>query len=103
MRYIILSERELLDIKKLHESILSKSSHGLFHSAGKIMGKTITNEIQSRDNFFEEAAMILKERNFVSEIVFEEKKVTVEGSIESHEANEPTCDIIRGMKKVKLL
>ena len=53
--------------------------------------------IQDRDRFFEEAARILKDRNIVEDISFDEKTVTVTGSIEVRKEDHPTCDVLRGM------
>lgn len=102
MHYITLSENEISEIKKLHESLLSKSSHGIFYSIGKIIGENIAKEIASNQlsdwgKFSDEASRILKERGFVEQISFEEKKVTVKGSIEVTNSQSMTCDILRGI------
>jgi len=97
MRYISISQSELQEIKRLHESILSKSSGGLFYSIGRRFGENIVKEIQDRDRFFEEVARILKERNIVEDISFDEKTVTVNGSIEVRKVDYPACDILRGI------
>ncbi|HDH41789.1 MAG TPA: hypothetical protein ENG12_05235 [Candidatus Altiarchaeales archaeon] len=97
MRYISISQSEIQEIKRLHESVLSKSSGGLFYSIGRKFGRDIAKEIQDRDRFFEEAARILKDRNIVEDISFDEKTVTVKGSIEVRKENHPTCDVLRGM------
>lgn len=69
----------------------------MFYSIGQIFGRNMIEEIRDRDRFFEEAAGILKERNFVDEISFNEKKITVKGSIEVGRVDHPTCDILRGI------
>lgn len=97
MRYIPISQEELLKIKGLHESILSTASHGLFYSVGRIFGMDMVCKIKDRDRFFEEASNILTKRNFVEDISFDDKKVTVGGSIEVREADRPSCDILRGI------
>jgi len=97
MRYISISQSEIQEIKRLHESILSKSSGGLFYSMGRKFGENMVKEIQDRDRFFEEAARILKERNVVEDISFDEKTVTVKGSIEVGKVNHSTCDVLRGI------
>ncbi len=97
MRYVSISQSELQEVKRFHESILSKSSGGLFYSIGRKFGENIVKEIQDRDRFFEGTARILKERNVVEDISFDEKTVTVKGSIEVGRADHPTCDILRGI------
>jgi predicted hydrocarbon binding protein len=97
MRYVMLSEDEVQEIKKLHESLLSKSSHGLFHSVGKILGESIIKEITDDAKFFDEAARILKERKIVEEVSFDSGKVTARGCIEIKDSDSPTCDVMRGI------
>ncbi|MBN2014481.1 MAG: hypothetical protein JW778_04820 [Candidatus Altiarchaeota archaeon] len=97
MRYSTISDEEIHEIKKMYESIMSKSSHGLFHSTGKIIGQHIIKEITDRDRFFEEASRILKDRDIVRDISFEEKTITVRGSIEVTTSESNTCDILRGI------
>lgn len=97
MRCATISEEEIHEIKKMYESIMSKSSHGLFHSTGKIIGQNIAKGISDRDRLFEEAAVILKERNIVREISFAEKTVTVRGSIEVTNSDSTTCGVLRGI------
>ncbi len=91
------SKDELCEIKRLHESILSKSSHGLFHSMGKIIGKKIIEEIQDRNRFFEEATRILKERGIIEDASFKEKKIIMKGSIEAVNGEVSNCDLLRGI------
>lgn len=97
MRYATISEEEIHEIKKMCESIMSRSSHGLFHSTGKIIGQSITKSISDKDRLFEEAAIVLKERDMVKEIFFDEKTVTVRGSIEVKSSDSATCSILKGI------
>jgi predicted hydrocarbon binding protein len=97
MRYVMLSEDEIHEIKKLHESLLSKSSHGIFHSVGKIVGESIIKEITDDSKFLEDAARILKERKVVDEVTFESGTVTTKGCVEVRNSESPTCDVMRGI------
>jgi predicted hydrocarbon binding protein len=93
----MLSEDEVHEIKKLHESLLSKSSHGIFHSVGKIIGDSIIKEMGDGAKFFDEAARILKDRQIVKEVTFDSGRVTARGCIEIRDSASPTCDVMRGI------
>lgn len=97
MRYVMLSEDEVHEIKKLHESLLSKSSHGIFHSIGKIVGESIIKEITDDSKFLDEATRILKERKIVEDVTFESGTVTTKGCVEVKSSDAPTCDVMRGI------
>lgn len=98
MEFLLISRSELRQIKKLYETILGVSSEGLFYSVGQIVGKSIANTIKDRENFFENATKILKERNYVSDISFEDYTITAGGSIEiGRRGDKPDCHILRGI------
>ncbi len=98
MRYVKISQRELENIKKLYESVMSNACHGLFYKEGSVFGAEIAAAaIEDMDNFFEIAKKVLKERNWVEDITFKKNKITVKGSIEVSKGELATCHRLRGI------
>ncbi|RLI93880.1 MAG: hypothetical protein DRO90_02945 [Candidatus Altiarchaeales archaeon] len=98
MRQVCVYDSELIDIKNFFESMLGRSSHGLFYSIGQMIGRNIAREAShEHERFFEIVSKKIKERNFVEEIYFDNDTVTVFGSVEVHNSDHNTCDILRGI------
>lgn len=98
MRYVKISQKELKKIGKLYESVMSNACHGLFFREGSALGADIAAlAMKKRDNFFEIAKNVLKERGWVEDVIFDGNKITVKGSIEVSKNEEPTCHRLRGI------
>lgn len=98
MRFIRISQRELEDIRRLYESVMSKASHGLFYREGVTMGKQISDMAsEDMDKYLETAGRLIKGRGWVEDIRFNGSSVKAMGSIEATKASEPTCHKLRGM------
>lgn len=98
MRYIKISQDELVAIRKLYESMMSSACHGLFFREGRIIGNEISAlAMENGNNFFDKAGEQLKKRGWVTDIAFNGNTVTVKGSVEVAESPEPTCHRLRGI------
>jgi predicted hydrocarbon binding protein len=98
MRYAKISKREIINIRKLYESVMSNACNGLFFSEGRVFGEEIAEIAQKdRDNFFAIATKELKERGWLEEISFDGDTITVKGSIEVMNNEHPTCHRLRGI------
>ncbi|MFO7618660.1 MAG: V4R domain-containing protein [Thermoplasmata archaeon] len=99
MRFIRISQKELLKIRTLYESVMSHASHGLFYREGETLGKEIV-QMACGDSgaFLETAGRLIKGRGWVEDISFTAERVFAIGSIESADgAKEATCHRLRGM------
>lgn len=96
-RYLRYSKGELVDIKKLYESVMSFAAHGMFYRMGKIMGKRIAGESKQSKDFFKSAASALEEEGWAEVVEFKGTEVVVKGSIESKNGPEPSCHLLRGV------
>jgi len=83
MRHVKISKKELTNVAKLYESVMSNASHGLFFREGSVLGAEIAELAEKeREKFFEIAKKELVERGWVEDVKFDDGKVTVKGSIE---------------------
>ena len=99
MRYVKLSEEEVLGIGKTYESILSTAAYGLLSKKGETIGKIIAESLES-DDYFDEAAEEIKNRGWVEDIEIDDNTIRVKGSIEANNENsEPSCHILKGILK----
>jgi len=99
MRFVRISQKELENIRRLYESVMSHASYGLFYREGETLGREIV-EIAGNEaeTFLETAGRLIKGRGWVDEIQFTETMVTAKGSFESSKnAKEVTCHRLRGM------
>jgi predicted hydrocarbon binding protein len=99
MRFVRISQKELENIRRLYESVMSHASHGLFYREGETLGREIV-EIAGNETetFLETAGRLIKGRGWVDEIQFTETRVTAKGSFESTKnSSEVTCHRLRGM------
>lgn len=100
MRYVKISQKELENVRKLYESVMSNACNGLFFREGGVFGAEIAAIAASdRENFFEIAKKELKERNWVEDISFNGDTITVKGSIEvaNNGGEITTCHRLRGI------
>jgi predicted hydrocarbon binding protein len=93
-RAIKLRKEELVEIKKLYETVMTFASHGLFYRSGRIMGDRLIRVVGTDLNRLREA--LIKE-GWATEIIFEGDTVTVTSSIEVSNSDSPTCHMLRGI------
>ena len=99
MRFVRISQKELDNLRRLYESVMSHASHGLFYREGETIGRELI-AMAGPDNgtFLETASRLIKGRGWVEELTFTETRVIAKGSIEcSPGENEATCHRLRGM------
>jgi predicted hydrocarbon binding protein len=99
MRFIRISQKELENIKRLYESVMSHASYGLFYREGETLGKEIVL-MASADSgtFLETSGRLIKGRGWVEDITFTDSRVFAKGSFESSPGSkEATCHRLRGM------
>jgi predicted hydrocarbon binding protein len=98
MRYAKISKDEFIKMRKLYESVMSNACNGLFFSEGRVFGEEIANSAEEdRDNFFDVAKKELIDRGWIEDISFDDGTITVKGSIEVVESEQPTCHRLRGI------
>ena len=99
MRFVRISQKELANIKRLYESVMSHASYGLFYREGETLGKEIAEMAKADSgNFLETSGRLIKGRGWVEEITFAENRVLAKGSFESLPGSkEATCHRLRGM------
>jgi predicted hydrocarbon binding protein len=100
MRFVRISQKELVKVRTLYESVMSHASHGLFYREGETLGKEIVAMAASDGGatFLETSGRLIKGRGWVEDISFTDVRVFVVGSIEtSANSSEATCHRIRGM------
>ena len=85
-------------MRKLYESVMSNACNGLFFSEGRVFGEEIADSAEEdRENFFEVAKKELIERGWIEDISFDGDTITVKGSIEVLNGDQPTCHRLRGI------
>lgn len=93
-RAIKLRREELVEIKRLYETVMTFASHGMFYRSGRIMGDRLLRSAGTDLGRVKEA--FIKE-GWVTDISFEGDTITATGSIEASNADAPTCHMLRGI------
>ncbi len=93
-RSIRMRKEELVEIKKLFETVMTFASHGMFYRSGRIMGDRLIKAAGSDLNKVKDA--LIKE-GWASDISFEGDTISVLGSIEASNSDSPTCHMLRGI------
>jgi predicted hydrocarbon binding protein len=93
-RSIKLRREELIEIKKLYETVMTFASHGMFYRSGRIIGDRLMRTVGNDLNKIRDA--LIKE-GWVADISFEGDTISVIGSIEIMNADSPTCHMLRGI------
>jgi len=93
-RAIRLRKEELVEIKKLYETVMTFASHGMFYRSGRIMGERLIRVVGTDLSRLRDA--LIKE-GWATEVIFEGDTVTVTGSIEVSNSDSPTCHMLRGI------
>src|SRR5512136_940647 len=93
-RSIRLRKEELVEIKKLYETVMTFASHGMFYRSGRIIGDRLIRHAGSDLAKVKEA--LIKE-GWVVDISFEGDTISIIGSIEASNMDTPTCHMLRGI------
>lgn len=93
-RSIRLRKDELVEIKKLYETVMTFASHGMFYRSGRIVGNRLVKQTGSDIAKVREALM---REGWVADITFEGDTISAVGSIEASNSDTPTCHMLRGM------
>jgi len=93
-RAIRLRREELVEIKRLYETVMTFASHGMFYRSGRIVGDRI---IRSSGTELSRVKESLIREGWVTDIDFEGDTITVVGSIEVMNSDSPTCHMLRGL------
>ncbi len=93
-RAVKLRREELLEIKRLYETVMTFASHGMFYRSGRIIGDRI---IRTSGTDLMRLKDTLAKEGWVADIAFEGDTITVTGSIEAANADSPTCHMLRGI------
>jgi predicted hydrocarbon binding protein len=93
-RSIKLRREELVEIKRLYETVMTFASHGMFYRSGRIIGDRL---IRSSGTELARLKESLVKEGWVTDIAFEGDTITVAGSIEASNADSPTCHMLRGI------
>lgn len=104
-RTVRISRDELLEIRKIYESVMSYACYGLFYRQGEILGKEMAKIAMKssggdKEKYFEVAANLVAGRGWAEKAKFSNDTVIVTGSIEVEEGKGmPTCHILKGIVK----
>ena len=93
-RGIKLRRQELVEIKRLYETVMTFASHGMFYRSGRIIGDRLIRT--SGTELLRLKESLIKE-GWVTDINFEGDTITVVGSIEVSNSDSPTCHMLRGL------
>lgn len=93
-RFIKLRREELVEIKRLYETVMTFASHGMFYRSGRIIGDRLIRT--SGTELLRLKESLIKE-GWVTDINFEGDTITVVGSIEASNSDSPTCHMLRGL------
>lgn len=93
-RAIRLRREELVEIKRLYETVMTFASHGMFYRSGRILGDRLLRSAGSELGRIREA---LIREGWVTDILFEGDTITAVGSIEVSNSDTPTCHMLRGI------
>jgi len=93
-RGIKLRREELVEIKRLYETVMTFASHGMFYRSGRIIGDRLIRTSGTELSRLKES--LIKE-GWVIDINFEGDTITVVGSIEVSNSDSPTCHMLRGL------
>lgn len=93
-RAVKLRKDELVEIKRLYETVMTFASHGMFYRSGRVIGARIVKMAGSDLGRVREAMI---REGWVMDIDFDGDVVTATGSIESSSADAPNCHFLRGI------
>jgi predicted hydrocarbon binding protein len=93
-RAIKLRREELVEIKRLYETVMTFASHGMFYRSGRILGDRV---IRSSGTDLARVKEYLVREGWATDITFEGDTISVAGSIETFSSDSPTCHMLRGI------
>src|SRR5512136_1570726 len=93
-RAIKLRREELVEIKRLYETVMTFASHGMFYRSGRIIGDRLLRSTGADLSKLKES---LIREGWVTDISFEGDTISVTGSIEAANSDTPTCHMLRGI------
>jgi predicted hydrocarbon binding protein len=93
-RSIKLRKDELVEIKKLFETVMTFASHGMFYRSGRIMGGRL---IRTTGTDLGKVKDALIKEGWAADVSFEGDTISVVGSIEASNSDSPTCHMLRGI------
>ncbi len=93
-RAIKLRREELVEIKRLYETVMTFASHGMFYRSGRIIGDRLIRSAGTDLNRIRDS---LIREGWVSDISFEGDTITAAGSVETSNSDSPTCHMLRGI------
>lgn len=93
-RAIKLRKDELVEIKKLYETVMTFASHGMFYRSGRIMADRLIRNSGADLGRLRDA---LIREGWVVDVTFEGDTITATGSIEASNSDMPTCHMLRGL------
>jgi predicted hydrocarbon binding protein len=93
-RSIKMRKEELVEIKKLFETVMTFASHGMFYRSGRIMGDRL---IRASGSDLGKVRDALIKEGWATDISFEGDAISVMGSIEASNSDSPTCHMLRGI------
>jgi len=93
-RAIKLRREELVEIKRLYETVMTFASHGMFYRSGRIIGNRV---VRSSGTDLARVKEYLVREGWATDVTFEGDTISVAGSIESFSSDSPTCHTLRGI------
>src|SRR5512137_219431 len=93
-RSITVRKQELVEVKKLYETVMTFASHGMFYRSGRIMGDRLIRNFGTDLGKVRDA--LIKE-GWVTDVSFEGDTISALGSIEVSNSDSPTCHMLRGI------
>ena len=105
LRTLRISKQELLQIRKIYESVMSYACYGLFFREGQVFGENIAaiameSAKGDREKYFEVVSNLLAGRGWCEKAEFYPEKAVIKGSIEVEEGQAaPSCHILKGIIK----
>lgn len=94
---VCLTKTDIMELKKVVDSVVTVAAHGIFYRTGIAIGQRISTSSRGSD-YFHDVAEILKKEGWIKEIKFsEDGTVIAKGSIEIEPSNIESCHILRGI------
>lgn len=93
-RAVKLRKDELVEIKRLYETVMTFASHGMFYRSGRVIGARI---VKVAGSDLEKVRETMVREGWVTNIDFDGDVITVTGSIEASSADAPNCHFLRGI------
>ena len=93
-RAIKLRKDELVEIKRLYETVMTFASHGMFYRSGRVIGARV---VKASGSDFSKVRETLIREGWVTDIDFNGDVVIVTGSVEASPSDTPSCHFLRGI------